>query len=109
MVGVLVARRKYDPIDRHFDVRGERVLFMNDWYHRESSTVDAELKGLLWKSDLHFPDYESALINGRNVFPCNMVRRILTSPFPFAYFLSSPLPSSLHPPPLFHSPLHLLI
>jgi L-ascorbate oxidase len=92
LFGALVVRKRDDPIDRRYGVAAEHVVMVNDWYHRPSLTIDAELKGKLWARELHFPDFESGLINGRNRFPCRLVRVRPSLPLPspsffFLFFL----------------------
>lgn len=70
LVGGLVIRPALDKYDVFRDV----VLLLQEFYHRESTTIDGELAGNVWASSEHFPDWESGLINGRGSSVCRLTR-----------------------------------
>ena len=49
----------------------DTTLLLQEFYHRESTTIDGELSGNVWLETGHFPDWQSGLINGRGTSSCN--------------------------------------
>lgn len=58
------------PATQRYRVAKDTVLLLDDYYHRESSSIAGELVGNVWTASGYFPDWESGLINGRGSSSC---------------------------------------
>ncbi|KAI0033491.1 Cupredoxin [Vararia minispora EC-137] len=74
LLGPLIIHSVDDPLVRGTDFEEERVLFFQDWYHDEASTIVNKLLSVDgYEGSAAAPSPQSGLINGVGVYNCSAV------------------------------------